>query len=53
MMLKRMFLTFMSIFTLLAVAAMPGTSFAADGYLYTSERFGYSIKCPEKTSRCN
>lgn len=48
MMLKRMFLTFMSIFTLLAIAAMPGTSFAADGYLYTSERFGYSIKCPEK-----
>ncbi|WP_302487012.1 hypothetical protein [uncultured Megamonas sp.] len=48
MILKRMFLTFMSIFVLIAITAMPSTSFAADGYLYTSERFGYSIKCPEK-----
>lgn len=46
--LKRMFLTLMSVFTLMATFAMPNTSFAADGYLYTSERFGYSIKCPEK-----
>ena len=46
--LKRMFLTLMSIFALIATFAMPNTSFAADGYLYTSQRFGYSIKCPEK-----
>lgn len=46
--LKRMFLTLMSVFTLMATFAIPNTSFAADGYLYTSERFGYSIKCPEK-----
>lgn len=46
--LKRMFLTLMSVFTLMATFAMPNISFAADGYLYTSERFGYSIKCPEK-----
>lgn len=46
--LKRMFLTLMSVFTLMATLSLPNVSFAADGYLYTSERFGYSIKCPEK-----
>lgn len=48
MQLKRMFLTLMSVFALIAIFAIPKTSFAADGYLYTSDRFGYSIKCPQK-----
>lgn len=38
----------MSIFALVATLSITNISFAADGYLYTSERFGYSIKCPEK-----
>ena len=48
MRIKRMFLSLMSIFALVATVSITNISFAADGYLYTSERFGYSIKCPEK-----
>ena len=48
MRIKRMFLSLMSIFALVATLSITNISFAADGYLYTSERFGYSIKCPEK-----
>lgn len=48
MRIKRMFLSLMSIFALVATLSITNISFAADDYLYTSERFGYSIKCPEK-----
>lgn len=48
MRIKRMFLSLMSVFALVATLSITNISFAADGYLYTSERFGYSIKCPEK-----
>lgn len=44
MKLKRISLFLMSLLILLTAS----TAFAADGYIYTSERFGYSIKCPQK-----
>ena len=48
MRIKRMFLSLMSIFALVATLSITNISFAADGYLYTSERFGYSKKKKKK-----
>lgn len=48
MRLKKMLLSLMCVFTFIAALAAHHTSFAASGYLYTSEKFGYSIKCPQK-----
>ena len=44
MSLKRISLFVTSLLVLLTAS----TAFAADGYIYTSDRFGYSIKCPQK-----
>lgn len=44
MKLKRIALFLMSLLILLTAS----TSFAAESYIYTSDRFGYSIKCPQK-----
>ena len=47
MSLKRMLLSLMCMFTFMITLATANIS-SASGYLYTSEKFGYSIKCPQK-----
>ncbi len=42
--LKRILLFLMSLLILQTSAV----AFAADGYFYTSEKYGYTIKCPQK-----
>ena len=46
-MMKRMILSLMCVFTMF-FAFSANLAFAADGYFYTSERFGYTIKCPQE-----
>lgn len=46
--ISRILLSLMCVFTFVAALTANQTTFAADGYLYTSEKFGYSIKCPQK-----
>ncbi len=48
MILKRMLLSLMCVFTFVAALCVNNISSAADGYLYKSEKFNYSIKCPQK-----
>lgn len=50
MSLKRFLQSIMTVFALITTFAVASTSFAAsnDSYLYTSEKFGYSIKLPQK-----
>lgn len=49
MKLKKFLQSIMAVFALVTTFAVASTTFAAsNGYLYTSEKFGYSIKLPQK-----
>lgn len=47
-MMKRMILSLMCVFTMMFAFSANAVFAASDGYFYTSNRFGYTIKCPQK-----
>ena len=47
-MMKRMILSLMCVFTMVLAFSTNVALAASDGYFYTSNRFGYTIKCPQK-----
>lgn len=47
-MMKRMILSLMCVFTMMFAFSANAAFAASDGYFYTSNRFGYTIKCPQK-----